>query len=626
MPFETPLALAALASIIPLIILYLLRPKPFIIKIPSLMFLMKVEQKKRFSTIRKLFRDPIFLIQLLVLILLSTAAASPFLTSEEDLSGEHTVIIIDSSASMQADNRFAEAVRLAEGYVSKENTIILAKNIPEIVLQEGNSGDAKSQLDEIKATSTVADLSAAISEGMRILSERGGRIVVLSDFGSWDGNDPVESKQLAESYGIDVSFVPVGSPVNNIGIIDGWIDQTPNGYEYNCIIKNYDSSRKTVNVDIKSGDYADRVSLSIQGRNTEAFKITNLGTGITEISISNKDSFTEDNTAYVSIPSNTVIPCLIITDTPRLPSSLALSLLPGAKLSTSTGVPSVSDLNNYRIVIVSNKNTVLSKEEVTRLSTFLNSGGNVVFVASKALDPDVADDVQKLLPIEISGIDEEHRGTEVKITQETRLTDDIKYDEISLYTFLNSTLKEDAVAVVTTEDDIPLLAYMEKGDGIVLYVGFNDRLEFDDKEEDVWNNFHNLPEYPVMWARIVALLGEAGDIGDYNLKTGTVTQLTGERDVLTPSGTITTNRVYFEETGIYTIGSNSIAVNLYSDSESDTTVDPKKLIERSMTTDEPKVVRETTYTAEKHLENYLIAIVIILAIIEILIIRKRGEL
>ncbi|MBP2029596.1 hypothetical protein J2755_000516 [Methanohalophilus levihalophilus] len=619
--FGTPLALAALASLIPLIILYLLRPKPLVIKIPSLMFLMRVEQKKRFSSIRKLFRDPIFLIQLLVLILLSTAAASPFLTSEEDLSGEHTVIIIDSSASMQVDGRFSEATRLAEGYVSKENTIILAKNIPEIVLQEGNSGDAKSQLDEVEATSTVADLSAAISEAMRILSERGGRIVVLSDFGSWDGNDPVESKQLAESYGLDVAFIPVGSPADNIGIIDGWIEQTANGYEYNCIIKNYDSSRKTVNVDIQAGDYSDRVSLSIQGRDTEAFKLSNLGTGITEISISNQDSFDADNKAYVSIPTTSVIPCLIITDTQKLPSSLALSLLPGAELSTSTGVPSVSDLNNYRVVVVSSKDIAFTAEEVTRLSTFLNSEGNVVFVASESLDPAVSDNVQKLLPVEITEIDEDQRGTEVEVTQETRLTDDIKYEEISLYTYLNSTLKEDAVAVVTTEDDIPMLAYMEKGDGIVLYIGFNDRLE-----EPVWNNFHNLPEYPVMWARILAWLGGAGDIGDYNLETGTVTPLTGERNVLTPSGTVTTNRVYFEETGIYEIGSNSIAVNLYSDPESDTTVDPDELVERSMTTDEPRVVRETTYTSENHLEDYLIAIVILLAIIEILIIRKRGEL
>ncbi|WP_225419938.1 BatA domain-containing protein [Methanohalophilus profundi] len=49
MPFDNTMALAALASVIPLIIIYLLRPKPVQLSIPSLMFLMQVEkQKKRF--------------------------------------------------------------------------------------------------------------------------------------------------------------------------------------------------------------------------------------------------------------------------------------------------------------------------------------------------------------------------------------------------------------------------------------------------------------------------------------------------------------------------------------------------------------------------------------------------
>ncbi|MCD4800499.1 MAG: BatA domain-containing protein, partial [Methanococcoides sp.] len=54
MPFANILGLAALASIIPLIILYLLRPKPLELKIPSLMFLMLAEKKKkRFASLRR---------------------------------------------------------------------------------------------------------------------------------------------------------------------------------------------------------------------------------------------------------------------------------------------------------------------------------------------------------------------------------------------------------------------------------------------------------------------------------------------------------------------------------------------------------------------------------------------
>ncbi|WP_370573582.1 BatA domain-containing protein, partial [Methanomethylovorans sp.] len=136
MPFETPLALLALASVIPLIILYLLRPKPLLVRIPSLMFLMQAEEKKRFFTsITKLIKDPLFLIQLLVLILLALAAAAPYLITNEPLSDEHTVLVIDMSASMQTENRFQEAISKAEDYVSKENSIVLAHNIPVTLLE-----------------------------------------------------------------------------------------------------------------------------------------------------------------------------------------------------------------------------------------------------------------------------------------------------------------------------------------------------------------------------------------------------------------------------------------------------------------------------------------------------------
>ncbi|WP_225419937.1 VWA domain-containing protein [Methanohalophilus profundi] len=117
-----------------------------------------------------------------MLILLSTAAAAPFYTSQEDLSDEHTVIIIDASASMQSGNRFDDATRLAEGYLSKKNSVILAKSSPEIVVENTGSSQASDALENVEPSDTIADLSGAMSEGMRLLSQRGGTMVVVSDF------------------------------------------------------------------------------------------------------------------------------------------------------------------------------------------------------------------------------------------------------------------------------------------------------------------------------------------------------------------------------------------------------------------------------------------------------------
>src|SRR5574341_919749 len=121
--FANQAGLYALLSIIPLIIIYLLRPRPLKIKIPSLMFLM----------------DPLFLIQLLVLTLVSLAVAAPFIMADEEAGGGHTVIILDASASMQADGRFEKAVAEAGKFLSSKNTIILAESVPVAVMKEAPS-------------------------------------------------------------------------------------------------------------------------------------------------------------------------------------------------------------------------------------------------------------------------------------------------------------------------------------------------------------------------------------------------------------------------------------------------------------------------------------------------------
>jgi len=626
MPFITPLALAALASIIPLIILYLLHPKPLEIHIPSLMFLMKVEEEKKrfYSSITRLIKDPLFLTQLLVLIFLSIAAAGPFFTTEEPLSGEHTVLIIDSSASMQTDERFADAVSIAQDYVSKKNSIILAENVPVVILQDSGASGTKDVLEKLQPKATVADLSMAISSGMRLLSDEGGRIIVISDFTNWDGDDPVTAKSLAESYGLKLTFVKVGKSADNVGIINGWLEAGDSGYTYNCIIKNYKGTSENAKVEIStsgSDEVSKTMTLDIPARSTKQFMLTNLGTGITKVQLANADSLMVDNTAYISIPKTTQQRILLISDYTKLPSKTALSLIPNTETTTANSV--TSDVNENDVVIIANKDAALSKQEISILDGYINkNGGKVVFIASDALAPDVADfDLFKLLPVKPLEVTDETDGVSLKVVQATRLTEDMKFDEVAVYKYLNVTPRSDSTSLVATENNIPILTYQPIGDGTVVYFGLNDALG-----EDAWGNFHNLPEYPVFWAKLIGWLGGAGDITDYNIKTGAITALSKSQDYTAPSGTMSGNRVLYDEIGIYDVAGKRIAVNLYNDRESDTTVDASDVIERSLSKTEPSVVRATTYTAKKDIDIYLIAGAFLLMILEILIIRKRGEL
>lgn len=624
MPFEIPLALLALASVIPLIILYLLRPKPLLVQIPSVMFLMQVEEKKRFFTsITKLIKDPLFLIQLLVLILLALAAAAPYLITNEPLSDEHTVLVIDMSASMQTENRFQEAISKAEDYVSKENSIVLAHNIPVTLLEGQDATTAQEALSSLKPGATVSDLSAAMGTGMRMLSQGGGRLIVISDFTNWEGEDPVSAKNLAESYGLKVEFVQIGSTADNIGIIQGRLETTQSGYTYNSVIKNYGGSDQNVPLVITTTDgesVTRNIDLPVKARSTQQFVLQNLSTGVTTIKINKDDSLPADNIAYVSVPRVSDKRVLFVSDQSLLPSNTSVDLMPGIQTTLATGVP--QDLARFSVVVVTKMNQSLSSGEISLLSSYINSGGKVVFIASDSLAAQGADlELQKLLPVRTANVTETEKGLDMRVNQSTRLTDDLDLDEIAVYKYLNATPRLDTTTLIVSDKGVPMLAYVTVGEGTVVYVGFSDQLG-----EDSWNNFHNLPDFPVFWFKLIGWLGGSGDISEYNLKTGAVSTLAKEQEITTPDGVETTSRVLYSSAGLYEVAGRTIAVNLYNDKESDTTIDGSDVIERASVKDEPSVVRATTYESKKYLDTIMIALVLILVILELYIIKKRGEL
>ncbi|OEU41684.1 N-terminal double-transmembrane domain-containing protein [Methanosarcina sp. Ant1] len=625
MPFKTPLALAALLSVIPLIVIYMLRPKPKVLSIPSLMFVLKLERERKrvYASLTKIVQDPLFLVQLLMLILLSIAAAGYYYTSQEPLSGEHTVLVLDTSASMQVESRFADAVGIADGYVSKKNSIILASDTPLLALESGGASAAKDILNQVKPGAGTADLSAAITTGMRLLSREGGRIIVVSDFTNSKGDDPVASKSLAESYGIKVNFVKVGKPADNIGIINGWIEATDGNYGYTGVIKNYRDRNESVEVDTgraASGNSSTSFSLDVPAGGTNQFTLGNLGPGITTVRLNVKDSLPVDNQAYISIPDASQQRILYVTDNGKLPSKTALSLLPNSNLSVLKSVP--ADLENYTLVVLAQKQTPIANDSVGRIENYVRNGGNAVFIASGALNPDKTEvNLIKILPVKPLEVANEENGLEVKEVQQSSITRDIKIDEISVRKYLNATERTGSTTLVALKNGVPLLSYWQVGRGTVFYMGLND--EFGN---ETWNNFHNLPEYPVFWIKLVQWVGGTGDISEYNLKTGTLTSLSKTEEIRTPSKTFTSNRVIFDEAGIYEISGKKIAANLYSDRESNATVDASELIQRAVVEDKSKLVRADSYTAKKDITNYLIGIMFLLILLELLIVRQRGEL
>src|ERR1041385_5483936 len=119
----------ALLALVPLVILYLIRPKPKNLAIPSLMFFIKSSGARRLTSFLKtLTRDWLFLIQLLLLGALALTFANPFTTYQHDITATNTVIVLDASASMQTQEgtstRFDIAVSKARSLLGSKNTVI----------------------------------------------------------------------------------------------------------------------------------------------------------------------------------------------------------------------------------------------------------------------------------------------------------------------------------------------------------------------------------------------------------------------------------------------------------------------------------------------------------------------
>ncbi len=602
--FANTLGLYALLSIIPLILIYLLRPRPLKIKIPSLMFLFELEKRKRLIVLRKFIKDPLFLIQLFVLIMVSLAVAEPFIISEEEAGGGSTVIVLDASASMQADGRFEKAVEQAKNFLSSKNTIILAESVPVMVIRESPSGSASDALGKLKAKATEADISSAILLGRRMLPE-GGRIVVLSDFASFIGDSPDIARKLAEASGINVVFVTVSGRTDNVGIVNGWFESG----NYKIDIKNFNADSKDVRIDVTTDSKSVLSStLNIKGQSSGFFEISNLQPGETKISLGVEDALPVDNNAYVIIPESVKRDILYIADDAKKPSLIALGLIPytTVKQVDTSGIPALSG-----IIFVS---AALSQEAAKSLADYVNGGGNAVVIAT----PDLKD--MEMLPIELDSL---ANSTSLTVVQPSRITEGINIEKTDVRKHFKARLKPGATALVEGSDGSAMLAYWKFGRGTVIYSGLADPRGniFDPLNENVWNDFHAQPDYPLFWKQMLEWISGSLDVSEYNAKTGQFIKLPAASDIKTPGSSINTDLLLLDEVGIYGLPDKEVAVNLYDEKESNLAGGIPQAAEQKELTFNPQIIR-----APKYFDIYLIMLAMFLVFFELYYLHWRGEL
>ena len=287
MPFANTLGLIALASLIPFIILYLRKPRPLDRVIPSLMFILKGKKtSKQYDFLRKFLTNLLFFIQLLALVGLSLVIAQPFVKVNYDISLENTIVVLDASGSMQAyesGTRFDKAIKEAKKVLSGKNSIIIAENVPLIVLEDESDETASSILDNLKGKATTTNLGDAMLLAKDILQDRPGRIVVISDFDNVDGPDLLAVKKAISSEEVVINFVDVSNDAENAGIVSMDVKK----HSIRISVKNFNSVSKNIDLRlIKDGSViAESGSIEVLPNSIETFVFDDTPTGISKIEL-----------------------------------------------------------------------------------------------------------------------------------------------------------------------------------------------------------------------------------------------------------------------------------------------------------------------------------------------------
>ena len=622
MGFTNTIGLLALLSLIPFIILYLRRPKPQDRIIPSLMFLIKEKKmSKRYSFLRRFLVNLLFLIQLLILTGLAFTVAMPFIKLPYDVSLENTIIVLDASASMQAEEngetRFEGAIKEAKKALSGRNSIILAENIPLIILEEEDQEVALDILGSLKPKATTTNLGDAMLLARDILGDKPGRIAVVSDFANVNAEDLLVVKTAIETEERIVSFVDVSNKAENTGIIG----MEAKKHSIRAFVKNFDDKEKAIKLRLlqEKDVLAESGSIKILPNSIESFIFDDTPTGISRIEIEPKDNFAVDDAVYISAPLKKQVNVLLITN--RKNTNLETALRASKDIALSAVNPPVLTIDTegnkiepYKqdVIVVHEINNVNERDGILPgtfqdLSSYVKNGGRLVVTAQSNFneiniyDTNVVDiksmveDAKKVCAGIINQITKQF-GNEPCFATTGR--------------YFNAEPSVGALTIASI-GNAPVLALKGLQKGKVFYYGIIDDA----------SDFKTLPSYPIFWNELINFMAETDDIKDFNFNTGKMITI-NEQKVKTPSASLTTSKIIFDEVGIYEFNKKKFAANLLDEKESDINVNANLDSEKSAVDILKEDIKERSFS----LEILLLSGVFLLMCLEIFYIKTRGDI
>ena len=327
-----------------IIIMYLLKQKAVDMPIASLFLWKEMYRNVEANTPwEKLKKNWLLILQIITVIVLIIALASPYIMSGS-AGADHAVIVIDNSASMNAvyeedRTRLEQAINEAEDYVRSLKTgtgisIITSNSKATLVLS--NSDDKTQAISELKSIEpgyVAGDCVAGIE-------------MVKSMQTQWDSvetvcfTDTAVSMEQVEGYIVDLYV-----PVNNTSV--DYVGHGMNNGKMVVLAKVSNHGAEVVTTDATL--YGDEELLQIKTVTIQAgesevvyFEDVVFAGNALSVELSGQDAIKEDNICYDVLEENKVTKVLLMTES-NLYLEKALLLVEGVEITKSNDISSFSD-------------------------------------------------------------------------------------------------------------------------------------------------------------------------------------------------------------------------------------------------------------------------------------------
>ncbi len=589
--FLTPLGLATAVLVVPIILLYLIRPDPERVPLPTFQFLVEEERQRATQPLfERLSRSLLLAIQVLAVVALAGSLAAPYVPVSERAVVEETILVVDTSASMATtddrQSRFDRAVAAAREEATGTTSVVTTAGGGTVALRRGPPSDLERTLDDLSVTDAPGDLAGAVAQA-RALAGENVRVVVLSDFAGEEWTDAVRTTR---AQGVSVVLQQFGGDVDNVG----FVDRRFAGPVVTLSVKNFGDSEATRTV--RLGDQREQLTLGPADVGSVTFDVP---AGGGEATLSPGDDFATDDAVAVAAPEDPTVDVLVLTNDRNRFLLTALEVLDQVDVTVDN--PPTTVEAEYDVVIYSNVDgeSLLPGNVATGENT-VAAGGGVAVLAQENM-PDYGG---------LSLVESGSVGTAptVRRATESELTRDIDFQPPEEY--LTGELRG-GTSLVEFDDGSPLVATARRASGRLLYYGYIEER----------SSFKFNYQYPVFWKRAVFFLANRGTLAELNHETGETVRFSSDQ-VNGPRGRVAGPTVTLGRAGFYATESRRESASLLDERESRvsvTAIDQRAEAVGNLTRTEQR-------TVPQRLTEFAVVVALLLVVLEIAYLRRRGDL